>query len=547
MLGRCASCDVGSDDAFDVDVGPVAHRRGDGLGLGDRAARAFDQRRLLMRRAHGRLRQHAHRTGAEVEHQLLPDQLADVRRDGDRQVGRAKRCRERLDARGGTAVRLAEHGAAAGAGEQADHARRGGRARRPEHAADGALGTDRAPQCIIAIKAWQATPLVRAAMRMEIPPRNAVHRERNRGFGAEQRPDGGTDAGQARAPSPRRSPHPVRRDRPGCRWPAAARRCRHQGFPPAAHSRGWQQGVRRAPPPTRRHRPWQGRPPDSRRPSRRRKHRSASLFGGYEMCGAPSPALPRFAERECRRNQTPLPRSGGGLGRGYYLPWSLRLLRVMPHEPCSQAPSAPPPASPRSPPSSPRASAPNTASGVISDSSIGTSISAPSKLAVPNPVTVHPQNIRRVMRRRRQVRPHPLREQVRRDRGQRIAAMPARFARFLRPDDPWHQPARDLPQIEARDQQSPLRARSRAPYPAPPGYSRRARSPRSAARCRAAAGTRTCRAAPRGTSPDPARCRPARCRRNPRRHTPAPAPPESACPRAVARSAISSAIRSADR
>ena len=135
---------VGGDDTLDVDVEPVAHRQRDRLGLRQHAARAVDQCRLLMRRAHRRLRQHAHRSGAEVERQLLPDQFADVGRDRHRQIGGAECGGERLDARRGAAVRFAEHRAAAGAGEQPHHARRGDRTGRPEDAADGAMRSDRA-------------------------------------------------------------------------------------------------------------------------------------------------------------------------------------------------------------------------------------------------------------------------------------------------------------------------------------------------------------------------------------------------------------------
>ncbi len=158
-----------------------------------------------------------------------------------------------------------------------------------------------------------------------------------------------------RAPSPRRSPHHARRDRPGCRWRAAARRCCCRGFQLAGRWCGWRQGAHRAPRPTRRHRPWPGRPPDSRRPSRRRKCRSASLFGGYEMCGAPSPTLPRFAGEGVWPRRHSLSREAGeGWGGGATS--TATLTASSPRNAArtvSPAPSAPPPASPRSPPSSP--------------------------------------------------------------------------------------------------------------------------------------------------------------------------------------------------
>ena len=125
-----------------VDVEPVAHGERDRLGLRQHAARTLDQCRLLVRRAHRRLRQHAHRSGAEIERQLLPDQFADVGRDRHRQIGGAECRGERLDARRGAAVRFAEHRAAAGAGEQTHHARCRHRTGGPEDAADGALRSD---------------------------------------------------------------------------------------------------------------------------------------------------------------------------------------------------------------------------------------------------------------------------------------------------------------------------------------------------------------------------------------------------------------------
>ena len=189
---------VGGDDTLRVDVEPVAHRERDRLGLRQHAARAVDQCRLLVRRAHRRLRQHAHRSGAEVERQLLPDEFADVGRDRHRQVGGAECRGECLDARRGAAVGFAEHRAAAGAGEQPHHARGGDGTGGPEDAADRAVRSDRGPQRIAGIEARQAAAIERAAMRVEIPPRDAVHRERHRCVRAEQRSDGGGDRGQRR-------------------------------------------------------------------------------------------------------------------------------------------------------------------------------------------------------------------------------------------------------------------------------------------------------------------------------------------------------------
>ena len=93
---------------------------------------------------------------------------------------------------------LAQHRAAAGAGQQPHHARRRDRAGRPEDTADRTLRPDGTPHRIAGVETRQAATFLPSAMRVEIPPRDAVHRKGHGGMQTEERRDRGSNGGQRR-------------------------------------------------------------------------------------------------------------------------------------------------------------------------------------------------------------------------------------------------------------------------------------------------------------------------------------------------------------
>lgn len=138
-----------------------------------------------LRRASGQHRQGASR---EVANQLVPDFRADgggcLAADaalGD-QVG------QNADAVAGRTVGFAQDEAALRL-FNVDDARFDDGAGGIDHPADGAIGAEDVPQRVVRVDPRQGFVPMRAVQVVEIPPGYAVHDERDRGVGTEQRPD----------------------------------------------------------------------------------------------------------------------------------------------------------------------------------------------------------------------------------------------------------------------------------------------------------------------------------------------------------------------
>ena len=176
------------DAAVDVDREPDAELLADRLGLdhhgaGDGAgAGILDD---LDKRAAGQRRD---RVEGEVAPQLDPDVAADIGADRGLEAGGDKCLRDRLDAIGALAGRLAEREAVAL--DMVDDTRLRHVGGRVDDAADGALGADPLPDAAAGIDGFDAGALERTAGLVEIPPRDAVLGGDDGGIGTEQRRDG---------------------------------------------------------------------------------------------------------------------------------------------------------------------------------------------------------------------------------------------------------------------------------------------------------------------------------------------------------------------
>ena len=172
-----------------------AELRGDRLGFGHYFA---DHRRCL-RMAHERLErragQRADRVEGDVAEELHPDLVAKPGGHRRTQAGADEDCRERLDAIGPRAARLAEAQTIAfGVMNDARLGDVGGEVRQR---ADHTLGLNRLRNRAARIDALEVQTVQLAGVVLEIPPRNAVLRADDDRVGAEQRPQLGRKSRQA--------------------------------------------------------------------------------------------------------------------------------------------------------------------------------------------------------------------------------------------------------------------------------------------------------------------------------------------------------------
>ena len=163
----------------------------------------------------GRARQGAERVEGDVAPELDPDLAADAAAQRRAQAGVDQRLRQRRDALGAGAVRLAQ--AEAVVIDVADHARRFDLAGGIDDAADHALRADRVPDAAAGVDGLDAAVGVTAPVEaVEVPPGHAVLRRDDGGLGPEQRRDG-VERGRDRVRLDGEDDVVLRRRRRGCR------------------------------------------------------------------------------------------------------------------------------------------------------------------------------------------------------------------------------------------------------------------------------------------------------------------------------------------